>query len=38
MEDNLTDLDLSDDEKSNCGGDSSDYDAGNSTNQRDNDE
>ena len=33
---NVTDLDLSDDEKSNCGDDSSD--AENSTNQRDNDE
>ena len=34
----MTDLDLSDDEQSNVGGDSSDGDAGNSTNQRDNDE
>ena len=38
MEDNVTDLDLSDDEKSNCGGDSSEHDAENSINQRDNDE
>ena len=35
---NITDLDLSDYEQSNVGGDSSDDDAGNSTNQRDNDE
>ena len=35
---NATDLDLSDDEKSNVGGDSSDDDAENSTNQRYNDE
>ena len=35
---NATDLDLIDDDKSNGGGYSSDYDAENSTNQRDNDE
>ena len=35
---NTTNLDLSDDEKSNAGGDSSDDDAENSTNQRGNDE
>ena len=35
---NATDLDLSDDEKSNGGGDSRDDDAENSTNHRDNDE
>ena len=34
---NAADLDLSDDEKSNVGGDSSDDDAAKSTNQRDND-
>ena len=35
---NASYLDISDDEKSDCGGDSSDDDAENSTNQRDNDE
>ena len=34
---NATDLGISDDEKSNSSGDISDDDAGNSTNQRDND-
>ena len=33
----MTDLDIRDDEKSNGGGDSSDFDAENSTNKRDND-
>ena len=37
-EENSTELDLSDDEKSNGGGDRIDDDSGNSTNQRDNDE
>ena len=35
---NATDIDLSDNEKSNIGGDSSDDYAENSTNQKDNDE
>ena len=38
MESNEDDIDLSDKEKSNCGGDRSAYDDENSTNQRDNDE
>ena len=38
MESNATELDLSDDENSNGGGDSIDEDARNSINQRDNDE
>ena len=38
LTDNAADLDISDDEKSNGGGDSSDHDVENRTNQRDNDE
>ena len=38
MASNASDLDISDDKKSNFGGDSSDDDAENRTNQRDNDE
>ena len=37
LTDNAADLDISDDEKSNVGGDGSDDDFENSTNQRDND-
>ena len=36
--DNATDLDISDDENINSGGDTSGYDDKNCTNQRDNDE